>query len=224
MQLHPLFMRKTFLFLVILATACSHSSKQKEIHHAPVYTRQQQATELNDYPSVLSVAKSFKQKGIVTDSFETIFSRFIVDSIIPYWYGTKWNFYGTTEEPNKGTIACGYFVTTVLRDAGLRINRIKLAQAASEEMIRTVCIRKSIKRYSHTPMQSFITELLQLENGLYVVGLDFHTGFIYHNNDALYFIHSSYQTPQCVIKQNAGASSILASSKYKVIGKVNLKL
>ncbi len=223
MQLHPLFMCKTFLFLFILSTACSHSSKQKEISLAPVFTREQKTTELNDYPSVLSAAKSFKQKSIGTDSFETIFSRFIVDSIIPYWYGTKWNFYGDTEEPNKGTIACGYFVTTVLRDAGLRIHRIKLAQAPSEEMIRTVCIRKSIKRYSNTPMQTFITELLHLENGLYVVGLDFHAGFIYHNNKELYFIHASYQTPQMVIKQNAMESSILASSKYKVIGKVNLK-
>nr|WP_294904466.1 hypothetical protein [uncultured Lacibacter sp.] len=217
-------MRQTFLFLFILSTACSQSSNQKKIRPAPVFTREQKVIELNNYQSVLSAAKSFKQKSIASDSFEIIFSRFIVDSIIPYWYGTKWNFYGDTEIPNKGTIACGYFVTTVLRDAGLRINRIKLAQAASEEMIRTICIRKSIKRYSNTPMQTFINELLQLENGLYVVGLDFHTGFIYHNNDAIYFIHSSYQIPQIVIRQNANESSILASSKYKVIGKVNLKL
>lgn len=224
MQSHPLFMRKTFLFLFILSTACSQSNNQKEINPAPVFTVEQKAEEMKDYQYVLSSAKAFKKRSIASDSFEIIFSRFIVDSIIPYWYGTKWNFYGDTQEPQKGSIACGYFVTTVLRDAGLPINRIKLAQAASEEMIRTVCIRKSIKRYSHTPMQTFITELLQLENGLYVVGLDFHTGFIYHNNEALYFIHSSYQTPQMVVKQNAVESYILASSKYRVIGKVNLKL
>ncbi len=142
--MHPLFMRKTFLFLFTLSTACSQSSNQKEISPATVFIREQKVTELNDYQSVLSAAKSFKQKSIATDSFETTFSHFIVDSIIPYWYGTKWNFYGTTEEPNKGTIACGYFVTTVLRDAGLHINRIKLAQAASEEMIRQFASAKAL--------------------------------------------------------------------------------
>ncbi|NCU05971.1 MAG: hypothetical protein GXC73_18550 [Chitinophagaceae bacterium] len=216
-------MYRILLFLFLLSAACNQSTEQKEIHVVPVSDKKQKAKQ-KDYPSVRSSAKLFKQKHITSDSFEIMFSRFIVDSITPYWYGTKWNFYGATEEPNKGTIACGYFVTTVLRDAGLNINRIKLAQVASEEMIKTVCIRKSIKRYSNTPMQTFINELLQLENGLYVVGLDFHTGFIYCNNKELYFIHASYQTPQMVIKQNAMESSIIASSKYKVIGKVNLRL
>lgn len=223
MQLHPLSMFRLFLFLCILATACNQTSKQNEISLAPASTEKQKA-ELKDYRSVLSAANSFKQKHTEADSFEIIFSQFIVDSIIPYWYGTKWNFYGDTQEPQRGSIACGYFVTTVLRDAGLHINRVKLAQLASEEMIKTVCHRKSVKRYSNTPMQTFVTDLQQLENGLYVIGLDFHTGFIYHNNKELSFIHASYQTPQMVIRQNAIESSILASSKYKVLGKVNLRL
>ena len=82
--------------------------------------------------------------------------------------------------------------------------------------------QKSIKRFRHTPIQDFVNDLRQLENGLYIVGLDFHTGFIYHENEELLFIHSSYQTPQMVIQQNVRESGILATSKYKVIGKVNL--
>src|ERR1700741_5295000 len=57
---------------------------------------------------------------------------FLRDSLLPCWYGTPWGFYGTTEEPGQGTIACGYFVTTVLRDAGCSLQRIKLAQYPSE--------------------------------------------------------------------------------------------
>jgi len=79
-----------------------------------------------------------------------------------------------------------------------------------------------MKRFRNTPMQDFVTELRQLENGLYIVGLDFHTGFIYRANEKLLFIHSSYQTPQLVIQQNVQESGILASSKYRVVGKVNL--
>jgi hypothetical protein len=177
---------------------------------------------LKPYKTLLLTAGNFKQQHITSDRFEEFYSGFIVDSIIPYWYGTKWDFNGTTEVPKTGTIACGYFVTTVLRDAGLRINRIKLAQAASEEMMKVVCHKKSMKRFRNTPMQDFVNDLRQLENGLYIVGLDFHTGFIYRENEKLLFIHSSYQTPQMVIQQNVHESGILASSKYKVVGKVNL--
>ncbi len=223
MRLHPLSMFRILLFLFVLATDCTQNRKQNEIRLAPASPKKQKV-EQKDYRSVLDAVTSFKQKHIEADSFEIILGRLIVDSIIPYWYGTKWNFYGDTQEPQKGSIACGYFVTTVLRDAGLHINRVKLAQLASEEMIKTVCHRKSVKRYSNTPIQTFLADVQQLENGLYVIGLDFHTGFIYHNNKELYFIHASYQTPQMVIRQNASESSILASSKYKVIGRVNLRL
>ncbi|RXK58302.1 hypothetical protein ESA94_16785 [Lacibacter luteus] len=216
-------MYRTLPFLLMLLISCAQGREQKGIQLTPV-TVKKQKEEKKDYLTVLSAAKSFKQKSIDSDSFEIIYGRFIVDSIIPFWYGTKWNFYGNTQEPQKGSIACGYFVTTVLRDAGLHINRVKLAQVPSEEMIKSICNRNSIKRFSNTVMPAFINELLQSENGLYIVGLDFHTGFIYHNNRELYFIHASYQMPQVVIKQNATESSILSSSKYKVIGKVNLQL
>src|SRR5687768_9423034 len=36
--------------------------------------------------------------------------------LFPFWEGTDWDFNGTTEVPGKGSIACGYFVTTILRD------------------------------------------------------------------------------------------------------------
>jgi hypothetical protein len=215
-------MFRTLLLILLLTVACNQDDKQKKVNLISVSYTESKKENRKTYKSILLTAKELKQQLIASDSFEMTYSRFIVDSIIPYWYGTKWNFYGTTEVPQTGSIACGYFVTTVLRDAGLHINRIKLAQAASEEMIRTVCKKESIKRFSNVPMESFIQYLLQSENGLYVIGLDFHTGFIWHQKEDLYFIHSSYQIPQMVIKQKANESSILAASKYKVVGKVNL--
>ena len=62
----------------------------------------------------------------------------IAETIITNWIGTKWDFNGVSEEQKKFTIACGYFVTTVLRDAGFQIARSKLAQCASEQMIRSL--------------------------------------------------------------------------------------
>ncbi len=216
-------MYRTLLLILLLTVACNHHDNKKEINPVSASYKESKKENKKDYKSILFAAKELKEQHLASDSFEIFYSHFIIDSIIPYWYGTKWNFYGTSEVPKTGSIACGYFVTTVLRDAGLKINRIRLAQLPSEEMIRTVCKKESIKRFSNVPMESFIQYLLQSDNGLYVIGLDFHTGFIWHKNENLYFIHSSYQIPQMVIKQKANESSILASSKYKVVGKVNLR-
>jgi hypothetical protein len=44
----------------------------------------------------------------------------------------------TSETPGRGEIACGYFVSTVLRDAGFGVERVRLAQQASERIVRTL--------------------------------------------------------------------------------------
>jgi hypothetical protein len=216
-------MSQTILLILLLTIACNQRNQQPNLNPIAVSHNELKNENSKSYKSILQAANQLKQRYLNTDSLEILYGRFIVDSIIPYWYGTKWNFYGTSEIPKSGSIACGYFVTTVLRDAGLQINRIKLAQAPSEVMMQTVCNKNSMKRFRNSTMKDFITDLHQLENGLYIVGLDFHTGFIYHENEKLHFIHSSYQIPKIVIKQNVHESAILAASKYKVIGKVNLR-
>ncbi len=179
-----------------------------------------------DYTELKSRSKNIHRELQQNNSVlnEQRLTSFITDSLLPSWYGTEWNFYGTTETPGKGTIACGYFVTTVLRDAGINLNRVKLAQCASEEMIKKVTRKESISRYRNQSLQGFIFKMLQKEPGLYIVGLDFHTGFIYHNGKELFFIHSSYAYPKKVVIENAAQSGVLSASKYKVTGKVNMQL
>jgi hypothetical protein len=155
---------------------------------------------------------------------EAALTSYIVDSLFSCWYGTTWDFYGTTQQPGKGSIACGYFVTTVLRDVGIPLNRVKLAQCASEEMIKALTFKISITRFSNQPLNVFVEKLKKKEKGLYIIGLDFHTGFIIHNGEELYFIHASYAVPKIVRKERVVESGILAASKYKVIGKVNFNI
>ena len=66
-------------------------------------------------------------KEIDLDSVCRYFDNALVNDIIPFWYGTKWSFEGHTNKPNDGEIACGYFVSTTLKDVGLNINRYHLA-------------------------------------------------------------------------------------------------
>ena len=56
----------------------------------------------------------------------------MVDELIPPWTGTPWSFYGDADAPGPESAACGYYVSAILRDAGLRVARAKLAQQRRE--------------------------------------------------------------------------------------------
>ncbi|MEZ5299851.1 MAG: hypothetical protein R3F11_04165 [Verrucomicrobiales bacterium] len=149
------------------------------------------------------------------------FCRAVRDDIIPPWLGTGWDFNGTTETPGEGKIACGYFVTTVLRDAGLDLERVRLAQAASESMIKTLVSAGHIKRFSDMPIADFTQAVRDWGSGIYVVGLDSHTGFIIADAEGVLFVHSCNWEPCCVIAESADTSPILAKSRYRVLGNLS---
>ena len=132
---------------------------------------------------------------------------YIIDKkLLPYWLGTTWNFNGTTQVPGEGSIACGYFVTTLLRDAGVKLERVKLAQMASED---------------NTGINDFVSSVKKQGYGLYVVGLDLHTGFVLCDSASdVYFIHSSGIPPYCVVKEAGLTSPLLINSAYRVLGKL----
>ena len=160
------------------------------------------------------------QKAEVIAQARTLISRSIYTEILPSWYGTAWDFNGTTEVPQEGKIACGYFVTTVLRDAGWRVQRARLAQQASENIILSLTTDRYVKRFRRVEINDFVDAVKQWGPGIYVVGLDIHTGFIVNTGDEVYFIHSSYVAPYKVVRERATDSKILAASKYRVLGKI----
>jgi hypothetical protein len=178
-----------------------------------------------EYSLELDSVRTIKQ-GLYTNKagasvLEKNFTELITTRIFPYWYGTKWDYYGTTEMPNEGSIACGYFVTTTLRDMGVPINRTKMAQCASEEMIRSLATKKNIHHLSNMGIFEFETRLKKFGNGLYVVGLDNHTGFLLLSAEGNYFIHSTGLYPYQVVKEKLTEAPLLIRSKYRVAGKIS---
>lgn len=145
----------------------------------------------------------------------------IAETIVPNWIGTKWDFNGTSEEPQKGTVACGYFVTTILRDAGFQIARTKLAQCASEQMIRSLVQARYIQRFSNVSIENFIAAIPPNNIDIYIIGLDNHTGFIYNDGKDIYFIHSSYVGSRNVQQELAINSTVLRKSRYKVLARLS---
>lgn len=61
------------------------------------------------------------------------------------------------------------------------------------------------------------------KNQVYIVGLDFHTGFITRENKDIYFIHSNYIRNEGVIKELTKNSKALNASKTFMIGTLNYK-
>ena len=154
------------------------------------------------------------------DSARQYMATMLVDSIFHYWLGTKWSYNGYTDEPRNGVIACGYFVSTTLRDLGIQLNRYKTAQKASLDIIKQLCAANSVKRTtSFEALNQQFTEAP--DNEIFIVGLDFHVGFLYKREGILYFAHSNYIGREGVEIEKADTSSALLSSDLYFTGNLS---
>ena len=141
--------------------------------------------------------------------------------MFPAWYGTRWAFNGMTRTPGEGEIACGTFAVFTLQDVGFRIPT-RMAAQPSENIIKNLIGNSTVKRFSnHTPMSKVIEWLGERGEGLYLVGLDIHVGFIVYENDTMEFCHASYyDPPRAVVSQEVTEKSPLTDSGYRVVGKL----
>lgn len=168
----------------------------------------QQATTDSARQAILHEAKSF-------------LINTIDQKLFPFWYGTPWTFEGHTAIPNQGSIACGYFVSTLLEDLGFQVERIRMAQQASELIIKSLCSETNIKRFSNVSPETFTAAMQNSPDGLYIVGLDIHTGFILKYAGKIVFVHSSFLPPMTVVREPINTSEILSASRYRVIGNLS---
>jgi hypothetical protein len=166
------------------------------------------------------LSASPSERTAVIAEARTLLTRSIYNDLLPAWYGTPWDFNGTSEVPQQGKIACGYFVSTILRDAGWKVERVRLAQQASENIILSLTTNRHVKRFRRAPIEDFVDAVKQSGPSTYIVGLDIHVGFIVNTGDDVYFIHSSYVDPYTVVQEKAIDSRILSGSNYRVLGNV----
>lgn len=171
------------------------------------------------YVSHYKLANKFEQKKqIISETKNFLFSK-ITNDILPYWHDTEWDFNGTTETPKKGKIACGYFVTTVLLHAGFNIDKVRLSQEPSSVMIDHVCDANSIYTI-RDDYQGFLDYMNELHDGVYIVGLDKHTGFLIKKKGKVKFVHSRKPRHVGVIEEEMAVSPTLKKSSIFVIGSV----
>lgn len=152
------------------------------------------------------------------DKARTEITNYILQEIMPFWYGTEWDFNGYTAIPGKGEIACGYLVSTTLRDVGFKLNRYHLAQ--QNGLYAALSLQKkdeiiTLRGLTSTALKEKMIGQLKAKAGLYFVGLDNHVGYILIHNEDMYFIHSDYISDKVRIEP-AETSMAFNSSIYVI--------
>lgn len=149
-------------------------------------------------------------------------ARVVLEAALPAlmhcWLGTPWDFNGTAKNPGEGQIACGYFVATVLKDAGFQVDRFKLAQQPSENILRSFLPKNSCSLDVGKDYQLFATDLGTRAPGIYIIGLDTHVAFVIVANGGFRFIHSSGSRPWCVVDETRDEAEVLKRSNWRMLG------
>ncbi|MGC6467236.1 MAG: hypothetical protein ACON38_13400 [Akkermansiaceae bacterium] len=174
----------------------------------------------------LDLSKQYQQARTAQDITRVIRdSRKTLDEFLPAmmrcWLGTDWDLNGTCSTPGSGKIACGYFVSTILQDAGFKVERYKLAQQASQKIIGTFLPRNQMHVRAGKSYDDFLQEVVSRGPGIRIVGLDKHVAFLVVQEDSsIRFIHSSGGEPYCVVDEGRHNATALKNSKYRVTGEI----
>lgn len=164
-----------------------------------------------------SATDASERQKIIAEA-HAVFADGISRHLAPWWKDTPWDFNGTTQTPGQGKIACGYYVSTLLLHAGLKVERVRMAQQASLHIIQSLVGKDALVKGHSLPIQQFVDRIKSCGAGLYVVGLDNHTGFLWNDGTEVWFLHSSFAGKRCVVRERASQSDVLGASKYRVAG------
>lgn len=97
---------------------------------------------------------------------------------------------------------------------------MKWAQSASEVFI-TALSNPNVKRFSNQEISKVSAYLSVAGEGIYLVGLDQHVGFITYRDEEMYFVHANYYQPNIgVMKEELDSKNPLSDSNYRIIGKL----
>lgn len=220
-------MRGSYFPFLLLITSCQESAKnfQKESEvtrsikvNELDYSELKRSIDRNRVNFKLSFfSANVSTRQVILKKAKDYLVQTIGDDLYKQWQGTRWDFNGTTSKPKEGTIACGYFVNTLLQDAGYKVNRTKLSICPSLTMMKTLTSSESIQNLSRLTYDNFVRQIKNYGKGLFLVGLDFHTGFIVNDGTNCWFLHSNYIQQEGVIKERLTESLALKSSKTRYL-------
>ena len=196
-----------------------------EAEKDPVPDPEKYLTLVSDLPSHRQRLRTQYQEATTNAERELalLSSRSLLEGALPTlmecWLGTPWDFNGTAHQPGDGKVACGYFVSSVLQDAGFKVEWAPLAQQASQNIIATFLPKDEYHVRVGADYERFVDEVLSHGPGINIVGLDSHVAFLVVTPDGtMRFIHSSGSNPWCVVDENRITAYTLQRSRYRVYG------
>lgn len=185
------------------------SQKQKEKN----YTYLKENIRIKQHAFIEEFKNQNRQTALLALAKDYTY-KLMTDTLLPYWYDTRWDYNGTTQTPGRGEIACGYFVTTSLRDAGFKVQRAKLAQQASSNIMKSVCGEQNIHIIGHNNIKALKNYLLEQKDGLFIIGLDNHVGFVHKKGTEIWIIHSNGVSGRMMVeRENLTESQLVLNSQ-----------
>jgi len=167
-----------------------------------------------------SQARTAKEKKKIIKRARKFVVKSIVEDIFPVWMGTPWHM-GEDDDalmPHQAgkRVSCSMFVTAVLQNIGLRLDsRLRWAEAPALYIQRSLAPkRQDLQRYLSIEPKLLAQKLGRLDDGLYVIGLNCHVGFILVENGQARFVHSNYVEPEeGVTDEPVAESAAIANSQ-----------
>lgn len=162
--------------------------------------------------SVVQIKSRIRLDRITEDSLSILFTNLLTDKIIPHWLGTPWSFEGHTSVPGEGEIACGYFISTTLKDVGFNLDRYKFAQQLPIHEGKTLSLGKQLLEINSNSTDEIISILRDsLQEGIYFIGFDqSHVGYIQKKDVQLFVIHSNYIGAEGVVIEKIEDSQVFS--------------
>lgn len=155
------------------------------------------------------------RSAVIAEAREAL-SRAFIDGLLPHWMGTPWAMNGTTTKPGTGEIACGYFVSTILRDAGFNIHRTRFGQAAALRIQQaTTPPGRKVHRFFSIEPESLAKNIAALGDGIYIIGLNVHVGFVVVRGGDVRFVHASYTDERVVVDEAFAKARAIELSQAK---------
>ncbi|MBH23021.1 MAG: hypothetical protein CMH57_00910 [Myxococcales bacterium] len=164
-------------------------------------------------------AKGERQKRAIRAEARGVVTRAITETIFPAWMGTPWglgrNSTATRPHQEGMVVGCSYFVTSVLQNAGLKLsNRYTFAQAPALHIQRSLApARADLHRFLSIPPSQLEAKLRKLSDGLYVIGLVNHVGFVVIRGDEVRIVHSSFTGERDVADEALAEAPAVAASQ-----------
>ena len=169
-----------------------------------------------------AAARGSRARSGIRDEARRFVVETLVSRIFPAWMGmpSGGGPQATASRPHEPGmyISCSYFLTAALQNAGLVLeSRARFAQAPAAWIERALLPPGGqIHRYGNLSPEELEHKLVDdMGEGLYVVGLNIHVGFIVVRDGHARFVHSSYTPPGTVVSEPVASSMAIALSQSK---------